>query len=63
MQNFNIKYNLNIRLRENLTVKNINNHLHNLNIDVVDNKNINECYLNNSKLHLYMTVYGKPAIN
>ena len=63
MQNFNIKYNLNIRLWENLTVKNINNHLDNLNIDVVDNKNINECYLNNCKLHLYMTVYGKPAIN
>ena len=46
-----------------LTVKNVNDHLDALNIEVVDNKNIGGNCLNNSGLHLNSTGYGKLAIN
>ena len=45
-----------------LTVKNVNYQLDALNIDVGDNSNIGGNYLNNSRLHLNSTGYGKPAI-
>ena len=45
-----------------LTAKNVNGHLHALNIDVVDKKNIGVNYLNNSGLHLNNTGYGKLTI-
>ena len=46
-----------------LTVKNVNNHLDALNIDVVDNRNIGGNCFSNSGLHLNSTGYGKLAIN
>ena len=46
-----------------LTVKNINDHLDALNIDVVDNRNIGGNCLNDSGLHSNSTGYGKLAIN
>ena len=46
-----------------LTVKNINDHLDALNLDVVDNRNIGGNCLSNSGLYLNSTGYGKPAIN
>ena len=46
-----------------LTVKNVNDHLDALNIDVVDNKNIGGNCLTNIGLHLNSTGYGKLAIN
>ena len=46
-----------------LPVKNVNDHLDALNIDVVDNRNIGGNYLNNSGLHLHSNGYGKLAIN
>ena len=46
-----------------LTVKNINDHLDALNLDVVDNRNIGGNCLNNSGLYLNSTGYGKLAIN
>ena len=46
-----------------LTVKNVNNHLDALNIDIVDNRNIGGNCLTNSGLHLNRTGYGKLAIN
>ena len=46
-----------------LTVKNVNDHLDALNIDVVDNRNIGGNCLTNSRLHLNSTGYGKLATN
>ena len=46
-----------------LTVKNVNDHLDALNIDVVDNRNIVGNCLTNSGLHLNSTRYDKPPIN
>ena len=46
-----------------LAVKNVNDHLDALNIDVVDNRNIVGNCLNNSGLHLNSTRYGNLAIN
>ena len=46
-----------------LTVKNVNDHLNALNIDVVDKRNIGGNCLNNSGLHLNSTGYGKLAMN
>ena len=46
-----------------LTLKNVNDHLDALNIDVVDNRNIYRNCLTNSRLHLSNTGYGKLAIN
>ena len=46
-----------------LTVKNVNDHLDALNIDVVDNRNIGGNCLINSGLHPNSTGYGKLAIN
>ena len=46
-----------------LTVKNVNDLLDDLNIDVVDNRNIDGNCLNNSGLHINSTGYGKLAIN
>ena len=46
-----------------LTVKNVNNYLDALNIDVVDNRNIGGNCFKNGGLHLNSTRYGKLAIN
>ena len=46
-----------------LTVKNVNDHVDALNIDVADNRNISGNCLNNSGLQLNSTGYGKLAIN
>ena len=46
-----------------LTVKNVNDHLDALNIDVVDNRNVGGNCLTNSELHLNRTGYGKLVIN
>ena len=46
-----------------LTVKNVNDLLDDLNIDVVDNRNIDGNCLNNSGLHINSTGYDKLAIN
>ena len=46
-----------------LTVKNVNDHLDALNIDVVDNIHISRNCLKNSGLHLNSTVYGKLVMN
>ena len=46
-----------------LTVKNVNDLLDDLNIDVVDNRSIDGNCLNNSGLHINSTGYGKLAIN
>ena len=46
-----------------LTVKNVNDHLDALNVDVVDNINISRNCLKNGGLHLNSTVYGKLVIN
>ena len=46
-----------------LTVKNVNDLLDDLNIDVVDNRKIDGNCLNNSGLHINSTGYGKLAIN
>ena len=45
-----------------LPVKNVNDHLDALNINVMDNRNIGGNCLNNGKLHLNSTGYGKLAI-
>ena len=45
-----------------LTVKNVNDHLDALNIDVVDNKNVGGNCLTNSGLHLNRTGYSKLVI-
>ena len=39
-----------------LTVKNVNDHMDDLNRDVVDNRNIGGNFLNNSGLHLNSTI-------
>ena len=46
-----------------LTVKNVNDYLNALNIDVVDKRNIGGNCLNNSGLHLNSSGYGKLATN
>ena len=48
-------------VKASLTVKNVNDHLDALNIDVVDNRNIVGNCLNNSGLHLNSTGYNKLA--
>ena len=59
-----VKCNLSIRKwQSSLTVKNVNDHVEALNIDVVDNRNIGGYCLNNSALHLNRTGYVKLAIN
>ena len=46
-----------------LTVKNVNDHLDALNIDVVDNRNIGGNCLTKNGIHLNSTGNGKLAIN
>ena len=46
-----------------LTVKNVNDHLDALNIDVVDNRNIGGNCLTKNEIHLNSTGNGKLAIN
>ena len=46
-----------------LTLKNVNDHVNGLNIDVVDKRNTGGNRLNNGGLHLNITEYGKLAIN
>ena len=46
-----------------LTLKNVNDHVKGLNIDVVDKRNTGGNRLNNGGLHLNITEYGKLAIN
>ena len=46
-----------------LTLKNVNDHVKDLNIDVVDKRNTGGNRLNNGGLHLNITEYGKLAIN
>ena len=50
-------------VKTSLTVKNVNDHLGVLYIDVVDKRNIGGNCLNNSRLHLNSTEYGKLAIS
>ena len=45
-----------------LNVKNVNDCLNSLNIDVVNSRNVGGNCLNNSGLHLNSTVLGEPAI-
>ena len=44
-------------------MRNVNDHLDALNLDVVDNMDIGGNCLNDSGLHLNSTRYGKLAIN
>ena len=60
MQSYSVKFNLQ---KAPLAVKNVNDHLDALNIDVVDNRNTVGNCLNNSALHLNSTGYEKLAIN
>ena len=46
-----------------LTVNKTNEHLHGLQMDVIDNGNINSNELNRGGLHLNSRVFGKLAIN
>ena len=46
-----------------LTVKNVNHHLHALNIDVVDNRNTGGNCLNNSGLHLNSITFVRAQTN
>ena len=64
MQSYSVKFNLSSdNGKASLIVKNVNDHLGALNIDVADNRNIGDNCISNSGLHLNSTGYGKVAIN